>query len=57
MILEYIDENQKKVMEEGGIETVIKIIKIHFNNLDLCNNSCCLLSDIIANNRKKKLLN
>ena len=46
------DENQVRAGETGGIETVVKAINIHINNVDVCKKGCGALMNMTINNGK-----
>ena len=49
---EWIAENRVMAGEAGGIETVVKAINIHINNVDVCGYGCSALWNMTVDNGK-----
>lgn len=48
-------EYMVKAGKEGGIKTIIKVMNIHMDNDDVCQNCCISLCVMIKDNRNKMI--
>ena len=46
------DESQVKAGTAGGIEAVVKVINIHIDNADVCEEGCNTLRNMTCDNGK-----
>lgn len=53
VVISKIDANKVAANEADGITTVMKVINIHKNNVDVCYYGCYLLTKLIENSRNQ----